>query len=69
MAWRLALALLDVVRLIAQHVAQANAEQAAEAKLYLKQMEKADAAIAKARAARDRAVAGGVRDSDPNSRD
>lgn len=72
MIWKLALALVEIARILARRVAASDAEQSAAAKIFLKQMERADEAIAKAQAARDR-VRGAdgrlVRNPDPNSRD
>lgn len=72
MWWKLALALIELARLIARNIERTRADGEAEARIFLKQMEKGDALIAKARAARAGANADGVRDPrspDPHSRD
>lgn len=74
--WRLVLALVEIARIVARQVAANDAEHAAAAKIFLKQIEKANAAIAKANEARAETGARAradngrfVRESDPNSRD
>lgn len=74
MIWKVALALIEIARILARRVAAGDAEQSAAAKIFLKQMDLSDAAIAKAQAARDRVRQRDnngrfVRDADPNSRD
>jgi hypothetical protein len=69
MLWKLALALVEIALLLARRVQDSESEHAAAAKIFVRQQEKARAAIDKAIAARAGANAGGVRDPDPNSRD
>lgn len=73
MLWRVFLAVVEIARILARHVADRDAENSAAAKIFLKQMERADAQIAKALAARDRERSrmdtDGVRSPDRHSRD
>ena len=73
MIWKIVLALVEIARIMARHVAERDAEQSARAKIFLEQMERANALIAEADAARvrerQRIDADGVRAPDRYSRD